>query len=437
MNPQERTLQFLKDKFINYYSTSKLTYPERFTRREWGFMFVGESFMQRHLAFGKTSELIKFLKGKSTTGSSAQGGYQKKNIPAHVYYSSAYYKDPNLQPMHAKVEGWLGADLIFDLDDDHLRNVEGLTYDQRLKKVKEIVQKKLLEDYILGDFGVDPKHIKLAFSGSRGYHIHINDPNFLQLTSAQRREIVDYLTSIGLNMDRIFHDEAFETRSYGKRKVSITRYKTPGLDAPGWQGRMARGVLELIKNLGQVPDEKAIELLKSLCQNLNQLSTYQRKKIKDEEVERLYYELFSKHRERINESNFQKYNVLELFSKDRLRGIFVNIVREHQKIEMAGETDEPVTTDVKRLIRLPSSIHGKTGFKAVPLTIDQLKDFEPLNDAIIFGSNPLEVQVKVEGEFKFRLLKEDFTVTSGIQELPEFAAIYLLCQRKAVIPNSA
>ena len=33
-----------------------------------------------------------------------------------------------------------------------------------------------------------------------------------------------------------------------------------------------------------------------------------------------------------------------------------------------GETDEPVTADVKRLIRLPGSLHGKSGLKVVTLT---------------------------------------------------------------------
>ncbi|MCA1813180.1 MAG: hypothetical protein LC624_04420 [Halobacteriales archaeon] len=36
---------------------------------------------------------------------------------------------------------------------------------------------------------------------------------------------------------------------------------------------------------------------------------------------------------------------------------------------MTGETDEPVTSDVKRLIRLPGSVHGKTGLRVVPVPL--------------------------------------------------------------------
>ena len=122
MNP---TVRFLKTKFSEYYQSTALTLPERFTRREWGFLFLGESYMQRHLAFKRASELKRFLTGKQIgqdIGTVTVKTQRDANIPAHVYYSSAYYNEPSLQPMPEKVKGWLGADLIFDLDDDHLRN---------------------------------------------------------------------------------------------------------------------------------------------------------------------------------------------------------------------------------------------------------------------------------------------------------------------------
>ena len=423
MNP---SIQFLNKKFSNYYSTSQLRYPERFTKREWGFMFIGETFMQRHLAFRKTGELIKYLSGNQPSA--------QTKIPSHVYYSSAYYADPGLQPMSAKVKGWLGADLIFDLDDDHLRNIAGLSYEQRLEKVKDIVRRKLLDDYFLGDFGFDPKFIKIAFSGSRGYHIHIFDPHVFSLTSPERREIVDYLIGVGLNIDRIFYDKGFKTKEYHDKKVSVKRYITPKLSSPGWKGRMARGILELYNKLSQIPDDEAKNELKLLCNYLNEKHpNYKNRKISTKEIDMVYNELFSSYREKIDEHTFNKYNVLELFSRDRYREIFVNIVRELQKVEMAGETDEPVTTDVKRLIRMPTSLHGKTGFRVVPLSIEDLRTFDPLKDAVAFNSDPVKVKINSEEQFKFRLSGEDFTVEIGETELPEFAAIYLICQRKAEI----
>src|SRR2546428_807020 len=38
-------------------------------------------------------------------------------VPSHVYFSTAYYREPTA-PMEEK--GWIGADLVFDIDADHL-----------------------------------------------------------------------------------------------------------------------------------------------------------------------------------------------------------------------------------------------------------------------------------------------------------------------------
>ena len=42
----------------------------------------------------------------------------------------------------------------------------------------------------------------MAFSGGRGYHIHIFDPKVLTLESPERREIVDYITGLGIDFDK-------------------------------------------------------------------------------------------------------------------------------------------------------------------------------------------------------------------------------------------
>jgi DNA primase small subunit len=425
-----KTLQYLKTSFSEYYKTSNLKLPERFTRREWGFLFIGESFMQRHLAFKRSSDLIQFLTGQLVRSGSSNLSKSHTNVPAHVYYSSAYYSEPNLQPMQSKTEGWLGTDLIFDLDDDHLRNIEGLSQKERLDKVKDIVRKKLLDDFILGDFGFDEKYIKIAFSGSRGYHIHIQDPKIFKMTSPERRELVDYLIGIGLNMDRIFPGEVFDIKEYGGRIFSKKpKVVTPKLDSPGWKGRMARGIYDLLTNISKLPDDEGLDELINLCKNLH----YKNKPVSLKDVEAIYKELFLQSKIKFNKETFEQRNVLEMFSRDQFRDIFLELVREHQKIEMAGETDEPVTTDVKRLIRMPTSLHGKTGFRVVPLTIEELRDFEPFRDAVAFDSEPVNVKIKINEPLALKLKGEEFLFNpdDDIIELPKFAAIYLICQQKA------
>src|SRR2546430_2285279 len=98
---KEATTHFLRDQFHRYYDTMKPTLPDRFGRREFGFMFWTPGIVQRHLGFSKEEELKDFLASR---------------VPTHAYYSSAYYENPNAPTMEEK--GWLGADLTFDLDAD-------------------------------------------------------------------------------------------------------------------------------------------------------------------------------------------------------------------------------------------------------------------------------------------------------------------------------
>ena len=66
-----------------------------------------------------------------------------------MYYSSAYYRRPEEKVMLEKQ--WMGAELIFDLDADHLAGADKLTYSQILEEVKRhterLVFKFLMDDH--------------------------------------------------------------------------------------------------------------------------------------------------------------------------------------------------------------------------------------------------------------------------------------------------
>lgn len=167
---QDRTLSFIMKEFKKYYLAEKIEPPSRLSRREFGFMFFDKNFVVRHIGFSTRQELKEYIVA---------------NVPAHLYYSSAYYGNPNAQTMPDK--RWMGADLVFDLDADHVRGAEGLSYPEMLIKVKKEVV-RLLDEFILGDFGFDSEHVKIVFSGGRGYHVHVNDPRVLRLGSHERRD---------------------------------------------------------------------------------------------------------------------------------------------------------------------------------------------------------------------------------------------------------
>jgi DNA primase small subunit len=58
---------------------------------------------------------------------------------------------------------------------------------------------KLIDDFIVPDFGVSLGEIEICFSGHRGYHLHIVSEGVRGLTGDGRREIADYVRGIGLD----------------------------------------------------------------------------------------------------------------------------------------------------------------------------------------------------------------------------------------------
>ncbi len=179
------TLAWAKGVFGGYYRTATIEPPDRLTRREFAaFPFATETFMRRHATLRTAGEFHHVL---------------AQEVPRHVYYSSAYYRRPAEPTMTAKE--WLGADLIFDLDSDHLRGADTLDYAGQLSLVKRRLV-ALVDDFLFGDFGIDPATTSLVFSGGRGYHVHVRAEGFLPLSSPERRELVDYVLGTGVEAMR-------------------------------------------------------------------------------------------------------------------------------------------------------------------------------------------------------------------------------------------
>ncbi len=92
-----------------------------------------------------------------------------------------------------------------------------------------------------------------------------------------------------------------------------------------------------------------------------------------------------------------------------------------------ASVDEPVTADIKRLIRVPpGSLHGGSGMLVKKLALCELEKFNPLNDAVVFGERP--VKITVSKPFSVQLKGKDLRIEEGIQEVPEYAAVYLICR---------
>jgi len=386
----QRSLEFLKKSFQTYYATNKIGLPDRFGRREFAFLFFGGKGMIRHLGFEKREMFWNFL---------------AERVPQHTYYSSAYYQHPNAAKMVEK--NWMGAELIFDLDSDHLPNAKEMGYVESLVEVKkEFI--KLIEEFLLGDFGFKEKDIELYFSGGRGYHCHVKDPVVLDLDSNERREIVDYITGRDLDDSFIFHEQVTGRKSFGSRSFASGKsLKMPAPNQDGWKGRISRGIIELVDEIKRSDDQEK-KLLKY--------------GVSKRDAERLVQELSD---ERVNRI---KTGLLD--QTKTIRKFFLNSALRRTAVSLsAGETDEPVTCDVKRLIRLPSSLHGKTGLKVVKIAIDDLKDFDPLRDAVVLPDNP--VRIIMHRSISLDMNNQSYNLSEGEQEVPTYLAIFLIGRNEA------
>jgi len=104
--------------------------------------------------------------------------------------------------------------------------------------------------------------------------------------------------------------------------------------------------------------------------------------------------------------------------------------------------DEPVSIDIHRLIRYPGSLHGKTGFKVQEISLKELEDFNPLDEAnekldpIIFTSKKnltrkLEITENAIPMTKIKGV-EYGPYSKGEQiEVPHHVAVLLLCKEVA------
>lgn len=372
MNPA--TTEFLRQRFTEYYQKTVLVSPSSLEQREWGFVLFNpgatEMRMRRHIGFGGRDEL---------------SGYIRNLIPQHTYYSTAYYEKPDAGTMAEK--GWCGADLIFDLDADHI--VRG-PYDQMLARVKEETQ-KLLEMLTI-EFGMDKKMIELVFSGGRGYHVHVKDLAFRGWGSPERRELIDYICGIGIDPAAMLAGKAPST--------------------PGWQNRYRSTLTEYLSWLGEIPPEEAMAHLTAIDGIGKESAT-----------------TFLKNRGDLLTTIERRPS--GMIFKDRVLGI---IVGQHEGefkkrlLNRAALADEPVTTDTKRLIRMPTSLHGGSGMRVQPLELRDLHDFDPLVDAVVFGTR--DVRVNLNFSMKMPMLGSTYELQKGITTVPEAVAVFL-CARGA------
>ena len=352
----DATKSFLKLAYKQYYFSraDSMEFPDEIGSREFGYIPFGGG-MVRHISFRSSGEAVAEI---------------LKQTPSSVYCSNARYSAPTLA---MEEKGWIGAELIFDIDATDLPTpckkghdvwyCENCGTSGRLPRPPRCPKcsgntaelkgtcKTCLDaskdhalrvaGFLADDFGTPPREIRIYFSGNRGYHLHVFDSRFYLLNQQARGEIADYVRGGSLPPPQ-------SLASALRRGVG-----TEGTSNAGWMKRVARYVEDRKAGYAGTPQKLASEAVMS----------------------------------------------------------------------QRALVDASVTTDIHRVFRLAGTLHGNTGMPK--MRVSSIDSFDPQTDAVVLSAEPVKVNVSFYP--RFSIGGNSFgPFRSTIATIPTYAAVSIL-----------
>ena len=378
---EERTREYLRGRFRDYYRVADVSPPPDANEREWGYIpwtAGGGTTMIRHQSW------LDLTQGAAFTDALA------RTAPRHAYFSAARYDDPGASTMGKK--GWRNADLVFDLDADHLPGIdpEETSYAEMLEACKGALERLL--SFLEGEFAFE--EVTVVFSGGRGYHVHVRDEDVRGLESGARREIVDFVRGIDLEADDLIRRVSVEGAN---QRVLAT--------GGGWGRRIHRALVEFADELRAAEETEALERL----QELDGIGEGRAKTVLG---------AFQRNPDAVREGNLEA-------GGPGIRRLVESLVAR-ERATQGAPIDEPVTTDTRRLIRLPGSLHGGTGLRVTPIPREELASFDPLVDAVADRFRGREISILLEEESAVELDGETYNIPAGESYVPEAVGVFLM-----------
>jgi DNA primase small subunit len=308
---------------FNVKDLEKVIEISSFSTREFGFISLSGKFF-RNISFESPSALQDFLIDRCPTDA----------------YLGAVYDDPPTRksPIH-KLE-WRGHELVFDIDLNDYDVVRKFVCD--CKGADQVcircwqlinVAISIIDESLRRDFGME--EIVWVFSGRRGVHGWVQDKMGFKLERDQRQAIIDYLSVIkGEDETARIQDRKQMKFEFRKRvETTVFDYYLKNV--------RRKDLIELGFSSG-----KATSTMKQL-----------------------------EHQEgRVDENLARNFN-LQLARVNK----YDEILRR-----WVPRIDHKVSIDLRRLLRMPSSIHGKTGKIARILDLNTIFEVNPENEPTIY-----------------------------------------------------
>ncbi|HKR72893.1 MAG TPA: DNA primase small subunit domain-containing protein [Candidatus Nitrosocosmicus sp.] len=367
---------WLQKVFRKHYfnSSSEIELDDYVSEHEFGFrLFDGH--VRRHLNFKNKRELIASI---------------IKFSPSDIFCSPARYQYPSA---NMDQKGWIGADLIFDIDGKDLEldcaRIHNMTFCKNCKLIEKEVHtscsrcnssmvniielpcqnciKNLkmevtkLVEVLHDDFGIEQTNINIFFSGNNGFHVHVVDDNFFKSNSMKRSSLTQYLLGRGYLIDNLgFRIDKSNNITMLPNKVYYNR---------GWRARL-----------------------------LNQLHL----QLKNHRID----DKFIRKIAQIKETN--KLGISEIIHNE-IQNISVKI-------------DPNVTIDIHRIFRLAGTINSKSGL--LKCRCKNLISFDPFIESCIREDSLVKINAIVDTKTIFN--GTSYKIKTGINNIPEFVAVYLV-----------
>ncbi len=379
----KRDLLIVRSFFRKYYEELGDTiYVRNPSEREFMFMtFDGK--VRRHFTFKDAKSLREGL---------------VREAPRHAYYSVSKYRDPSA-PMEEK--GPISSDLLFDIDATELegcgqediwvcercgayghgdkpkkcpkcggQDVKLLHWLDEKCMIAAKNELKKLINLLREDLGIKEEDMILSYTGNRGFHLRVVSEKYSSLSKDARRELALYVIGSGADVRLWF------------RKIGALYV----FDPPSGQAKRA------MQNLFTI---KASENLK--------------RKVSD----------------------MIKGKPTRLSSREL--SLISSLISKSLQ-EVSPKIDWMVTMDTSRFTRIPNSLHGKTGFRALLLTPSDIDEFDPFRASPIPITEEITLKVRYPVP-KFRIHRNLFGPYSEGERLslPANAAIFLILSGRAEI----
>lgn len=345
----------LKQYIRDYYQNAKLDLPPDSDKREFMIELYGRSTPIRYKEF-KTEEDIR--------------KWSVKQAPMNIYCSVSTFERP------AERKGFLYADVPLEFDiSDYIKSGKfscSVKHSEKIycDKCYEFIAKEgvKLYDILSKDFGLSDRDMQIKFSGRRGLHFLITAEDFRTMNKSERISFLEYIRGRNITLEGAGFKATLSKRGW--------IWEGPTTRQTGWRGRSAQAVAQWLA-YNDYPQMISGDVDEAISKR-NAFVINRAKRGQD--IQKVgttgeWHKLFT--------PELDHHNMLSDISKILNRAIKAYCV----------ELDAKVTADIKRVLKIGNSVHGKSGLIAKTFKSKDISTFNPFKEALIAKGKDVEIKL--------------------------------------------